>query len=533
MNKTLLLIICDFLLLNLLALTRWDKVEPAPTRKPPVPEVSANAARQNQDLVDLMKLALEQEQATRSQLQQRLQFAEADSQTRAQTLAQLQAQKAQLETNLKQSQTAAQDLSQRFAAAAKQAADAKQQQDALTATIKNVEAEKAQLAQAVAAKQTELQKQQAALAELGRQQAATAQQASNLATAVRVAAAEKDLIREQLEKQMQAALAAKEAELKKQQAALADLEKKRTEAAAQAAQFATAAKVAETERNLLRENLTDLKKEVAVVRQEKEMLQSQTAKLSEGVGQLAAKSGELAKEIRENTPINMNLMFAEFLTNRVDVAVSAQQPVLLGSGNRLKEAKTVLVHDGRSVMAIVHVTDTPFSLTTPLGMDHVLARVARPPQVLGSGALTFITADPRLAVIPVNAQQAIGSGLKIYPVAKNPFKFTEAVLINRGGKHYGEVEFKLNAATPGYVKMRNRILSRVLQGEFSPSTGDIVLSKTGEFLGIMVNPDYCAVPASFEALPGYAFDEKTSTDMVRNRLVELGTRVGRLPLAVQ
>ena len=30
MNKTLLLILCDFLLLNLLALTRWDKTEPPP-----------------------------------------------------------------------------------------------------------------------------------------------------------------------------------------------------------------------------------------------------------------------------------------------------------------------------------------------------------------------------------------------------------------------------------------------------------------------------------------------------------------------
>jgi hypothetical protein len=533
MNKTLLLIICDFLLLNLLALTRWDKVEPSPTRKPPVPEVSANAVRQNQDLVDMMKLALEQEQATRNQLQQRLQFAESDSQARAQTLAQLQTQKSQLETNLKQSQAAAQDLSQRYAAATKQVADAKQQQDALTAAIKNVEAEKAQMQQTVATKQAEIQKQQAAIADLGKQQAATAQQASNLATAVRVAAAERDLIREQLEKQMQAALAAKQAELEKQQAALAELEKKRTEAAAQAAQFATAAKVAETERNLLRENLTDLKKEVATVRQEKEMLQTQTTKLSEGVGQLAAKSGELAKEIRENTPINMNLMFSEFLSNRVDVAVSAQQNVLIGSGSRLKEVKSVLVHDGRTVMAMVHVTDTPFSLTTPLGMDRVIARVAKQSQVLGSGALTFITADPRLAVIPVNAQQALAMGLKMYPVAKNPFKFTEAVLVNRGGRHYGEVEFKLNAATPGYVKMRNRILSRVLQGEFSPSTGDIVLSKTGEFLGVMVNPDYCAVLQTFETLPGYTFDEKTTTDMVRNRLVELQTRVSRLPFALQ
>ena len=350
---------------------------------------------------------------------------------------------------------------------------------------------------------------------------------------MRVAQAEKDLIREQLEKQMQAALAAKQAELEKQQAALADLEKKRSEAAAQAAQFATAAKVAESERNLLRENLTDLKREVATVRLEKDQLQSQTARLSEGVGQLAAKSGELAKEIRENTPINMNLMFSEFLSNRVDVAVSAQQAVILGSGSRSREAKSILVHDGRTVMAIVHVSDTPFSLTTPLGMDRVIARVAKPPQVLGSGALTFITADPRLAVIPVNAQQAMAMGVKMYPVAKNPFKFTEAVLVNRGGKHYGEVEFKLDARTPDYVKMRNRILSRVLNGEFSPSTGDIVLSKTGEFLGVMVNSDYCAVLRTFETLPGYTFDEKTTTDMVRNRLVDLQTRVNRLPFALQ
>jgi X-X-X-Leu-X-X-Gly heptad repeat protein len=341
------------------------------------------------------------------------------------------------------------------------------------------------------------------------------------------------LIREQLEKQMQTALAAKQAELEKQRAALSELEKQRQAATAQAATAATATRVAETERNMLRDNLTDLKKEVALVRLEKDQLQTQTSRLTDGVGQLAAKSGELAKEIRENTPINMNLMFSEFMSNRVDVAISAHQPVLIGSGVRLKEAKSVLIHDGRGVYAIIHVGDTPFSLTTPLGMDHVSARVARGSQALGSGPLTFITADPRLAVVPVNAQQALALNLKLYPVAKNPFKFTEAVLVNRGGKHYGEVEFKLDARTPDYVRMKNRILSRVLQGEFSPSTGDIVLSKTGEFLGVMANSDYCAVIKSFETLPGYTFDEKTSTDMVRNRLLELNTRLARLPAALQ
>ena len=52
MNKTLLLILCDFLLLNLLALTRWEKAEPARAKQPPVPEMSANAVTKDRDLAE-------------------------------------------------------------------------------------------------------------------------------------------------------------------------------------------------------------------------------------------------------------------------------------------------------------------------------------------------------------------------------------------------------------------------------------------------------------------------------------------------
>src|SRR5436853_297993 len=66
MNKTLLLILCDFLLLNLLALTRWEKAEPASAKQPPVPEMSANAATKDRDLVDTMKKSLEDERQKQS-----------------------------------------------------------------------------------------------------------------------------------------------------------------------------------------------------------------------------------------------------------------------------------------------------------------------------------------------------------------------------------------------------------------------------------------------------------------------------------
>ena len=44
MNKTLLLIMCDFLLLNLLALTRWEKAEPSQMQlETAAPRSAANA----------------------------------------------------------------------------------------------------------------------------------------------------------------------------------------------------------------------------------------------------------------------------------------------------------------------------------------------------------------------------------------------------------------------------------------------------------------------------------------------------------
>ena len=69
MNKTLLLIICDFLLLNLLALTSWEKAEPtAVTHPAPGKTADAGASSKDQDLVETMRLSLEDERSTRTQL---------------------------------------------------------------------------------------------------------------------------------------------------------------------------------------------------------------------------------------------------------------------------------------------------------------------------------------------------------------------------------------------------------------------------------------------------------------------------------
>src|SRR5436309_2228097 len=96
MNKTLLLILCDFLLLTLLALTRWETAEPPRPKQAPVPEMAANAVSKEQDLVETMRQSMADEKAARDELAQRLAASESNLATREQSLTQLQSERNRL-----------------------------------------------------------------------------------------------------------------------------------------------------------------------------------------------------------------------------------------------------------------------------------------------------------------------------------------------------------------------------------------------------------------------------------------------------
>ena len=90
MNKTLLLFIVDFLFLNLIALTRWERAEPARPRQPPVNQISANTVSKDQDLVEAMRQSLADEQLARQALEQKLASTGAPLSSRERRLGELQ-----------------------------------------------------------------------------------------------------------------------------------------------------------------------------------------------------------------------------------------------------------------------------------------------------------------------------------------------------------------------------------------------------------------------------------------------------------
>lgn len=477
MNKTLLLILCDFLLLNLLALTRWEKAEPPTPKQPPVPELAANAVTKDQDLVESMRQSLADEKAVHDELAQRLTAADAALAAREQSLTQVQSDRARL----------------------------------------------AEERNAVASSLTETQR---ATAELSKKFSAATQEAT--------------MTREQLAA-LQRELAEKQAEAERQRQALAVREKELTEAQKKNQMLTMAVVVAEQEKKNLRETAEGLKGQIEVERSERLKVQEAntqlahaSTQLAKGVNQLTAKSGELTKEIRDYRPVNPNVLFNEFSANRVTASFTATRRGFFGQSNRAKETNTVLVTDGRQVHAVMHIADTVFTLgevgTDWESLKVELSKGGSAPTV--ANAVHFVAQDPRIVALPLDATQVESLGAKVYPLAADPFKFQEAVLIDGDGRGYGEVGFKLDPSEPGFVRVDNRFFKRMF-GDFSPNRGDLVIAKTGELLGIMVNNDYCAVLKNFSPAKAITTGPDIRTQSTGALFDDIIARVRSMPTKLQ
>ncbi|MBL9206458.1 MAG: hypothetical protein JNN01_15310 [Opitutaceae bacterium] len=464
MNRTLLLILCDFLLLNLLALTRWEQAEPPPVTKPPVPNTATNGpgATQGQDLVDTMKLTLADERLAREQLAQQLQTKSGELESRDKSLATLQSEKSQLTATLDSAKQASEELARKAAAAAQDASVTKER----LAQIQRELDEKRRLAE-------------------------------------------------------------------QQQQQLATLEQQQSEARQRIEGLTVAVKVAEQEKQLLRETADTLKVQVNAERQERLKVQETTVQLAQGVGQLAEKSTELTKEIRDNRPVNANTLFSEFLANRVRTAFTAERKTFMAPVARAKESRTILVSDGKATYALLHLDDTTLNLReNAVDWSQVTASFMKDSYKAAATRLEFSDIDPRIVFLPITEAQVQALGAKVYQTALDPFKFPEAVLISNGGAGYGEVPFKLDPTYANYVRMDNRLVRRLF-GDFSPSRGDLVLSKTGELLGVMVNSEYCVVINHFKATAALTLGT-ISTDAPTGPMFEaLSRRYRSLPQRMQ
>ena len=263
-------------------------------------------------------------------------------------------------------------------------------------------------------------------------------------------------------------------------------------------------------------------------------LAEKSSALVQGVDALTEKSSVLTQEIRENRELAANAIFAELATNRVTLRFTAQRKGLFGIPvQNDKATQTILASHGEQYFALCHVSDTPLTFSTPgFGYDSFQMSLERGTVAIPAAKAMFLSIDPRILVVPLSEAEARQFGVRIYRMAADPFKFTEAVLVGATEGYYGECKFQIDLSAPLYVRM-DRSAFRIFSSKFNPSRGDLVLSKTGELLGVMANGQYCAVLNRLNTIGEVASAPETSASTMGAMLSRFDRALQQLPMKLQ
>jgi len=526
MNKTLMLVICDFLLLSMLALARFD-----PPEEEPEPSLNARAqsATVERELVALLEDSLEAEQSERSSMAEDLSEARETLSEKARLLAAREQALRETESALESKATEAERLAQeRERLAAEQARLAEEKA--------KLESERETLAQRFESTRETLDKEKEEKVELTRTLGQLKEESS--VARERLTRTEEELIAREI------ALAEREAALKEAEEEKARLAKEREE-------LNRRLEVAEAEKRLLTQNLTEEQQEKLRLQQEKEQafaraeqlgegvsrlgegvsqLGENVGRLGEGVSAVAATSEDIKKEMEEARPQTMSQIFTRFQNNRGLIRFSSTEKALFGTTNqRSYETKSILVDDGETTYLVAHSSNTPFDFSkssgalTQASLEVTLAGRGFPVNRIG-----FLGADPRLIFIPLPRRYVEASGLETFELSRQPERWEEAVLVKHDESNFGRTEFRRLTTSERFLKMDRPALGQLF-ADFASSRGDLAFTKNARFIGVLTDKSHAAVVNDFLAAAVIELGPNFDPAATKNTLDRLKDRVRSLP----
>ena len=297
MNKTLLLIICDFLLISILALVEFNpSVEEQLVDEQDLREEAA------EEMLELLQLSLEHESTQRKEIETSLENTREELDETKDNLQDTQSSLEQVSENLEMTQAEREQLANSLASTRSSLEMTLEEKQALEASLSRNEEQARRLQQ-----------------ELRAQQALATEKSNALANA------EENLAR--LENTQQ--------------------------------QMATEMKILDTEKQMLAQNLLTAQAEVERARIEAEQARLRSENLAAGVSELAASSTALKEEIRQTQPLSMNTIYQQFEDNRIFIRFRWEERTLFSTATRESALQSVLVDTGSGIYALFATANTP------------------------------------------------------------------------------------------------------------------------------------------------------------------------------
>ncbi|MEC8013167.1 MAG: hypothetical protein VX153_02955 [Verrucomicrobiota bacterium] len=155
---------------------------------------------------------------------------------------------------------------------------------------------------------------------------------------------------------------------------------------------------------------------------------------------------------------------------------------------------TIIMVDGSFAYSLVHAKDSPFRLSPkPRTLVSVTGSIKSPKlkEPILVKEVAFMD-DPRILIVPlyVNPSELRKTtSLEFFNAPANPHLFSEAVVVDSKQGRFGQTNFVRDEKDSRYIKVSHSNFA-FLTGAFDPGKGDLVFSQKGELLGIMVNYNY-------------------------------------------
>ena len=505
MNRSLLLVVCDFLLLSILALARFDVPADATIAKDGQKIVSNAVIERISDGENYDDVVAELE-ATNETLLENLSSDKDD----------LLEQKLKLESQIAQRQKELEDKENQIASRDAVIADNQEE-------IKKSQAE----AQELERKREEIEKKREALLQtnaaskkelelLSKNLADAKQKSSQLAELKAKTEKEAETFRLELAKSMEK-VKAEEKATATAQAQLKD-EKRRGDAlAASTAKFDQKidsinaglkgvgqdlkvvgqglAGVGDKITNVTND-VNSVKQDVSRVGQEIEGVGTKVENIKKEVEVSVAQQKENFKKLTDVQTKSLNEIFTRYDENKIklELTFSHKGGFMGAMKTDTFEMDTIIMIDGSFAYSLVHARNSPFRLEPSVRKLTAVTGQIKSPKLKNSIEVKEVAFmdDPRILIVPLYinpAELEKTSEIKVFNAPQNPYLFSEAVVVNSKTGRFGQTDFIRDERDSRYIKVSHSNFA-FITGKFDPGKGDLVFSQKGELLGIMVNNDY-------------------------------------------
>ena len=514
MNKPLLIIICDFLIISILSLYTQSVGMGKLEAEQSVQTAKEQESQSAEDMLQVLKLAFEEEQKVQSDL--------------AQELSNLEQQHASTLDTLKERETVLETTQQTLATTEQRAQDIERQRQELEKNFQITQKNVDQLKEHFQTAQAEADKLESELHSSSKDAAVSNAKLEAIQSELNIRRREADAMQQKIETLEQKRQFAESEKVRLE----IDLKRAETEAILSKEHIALVQAQVESVRADIawsRNEVIHLRGEVTEARAESIAAREHADKLASTVGDLAETSEQIQDEIRSSRPLTANSIFDDFQKNRVDTRFTSVKSGMFGNRvTKKSDTRSIVATDGQRFFILYHINDTPLSLGSPdTRWEQMDGLVSRGTITYDITYLSVLSLDPRILAVDVGRHAAESLGCKIYPFATDPFQFQEAVLVGSKDSYFGEVGFEMDPEYPSFVKMDRPTFGKLF-GKFAPSRGDLVFSKTGELLGIMANKKYCAIFKDIQPVRRIKFGVESSESetsralgLMQNRLINL------------